>query len=82
MYYSLHTARQGKKAQGENTIEPRLTDARPLISGRQFSVTSTFHSRVELMDTESSGQENEDQSLFRLSLLRELSCNDQGRRSE
>jgi len=26
-------------------------------------------------------QENEDQRLFRLSLLRELSCNDQGRRS-
>ncbi len=33
-------------------------------------------------EAEFSCQENEDQSLFRLSLLQELSCNNQGRRSD
>ena len=44
------------------------------------------HTHVELIGSwkkQNFGcQENEDQRLFRLSLLRELSCNDQGRRSE
>jgi hypothetical protein len=47
---------------------------------------SGLRARVELVGSRKkqnfSCQENEDQRLFRLSLLRELSCNDQGRRSE